>query len=115
MELTISNSAALASNSVENATPSKSGKTPTFPPQFFALKKALLALHFLAFCLAANAQSPAWQPLHRSYTSEQGLPSNMITEVLQDRQGYIWLATGNGIAAAKQGRPVSSLNYFLIN
>lgn len=37
------------------------------------------------------------QPFARAYAGEQGLPSNIVTEVLQDQKGYLWLATGNGL------------------
>jgi ligand-binding sensor domain-containing protein len=37
------------------------------------------------------------QPFARVYAGEQGLPSNIVTEVLQDRNGYLWLASGNGL------------------
>ncbi|MEO1517345.1 MAG: two-component regulator propeller domain-containing protein [Bacteroidota bacterium] len=32
------------------------------------------------------------------YTSEDGLPSSEIYDLLQDRQGYIWIATDNGVS-----------------
>lgn len=31
------------------------------------------------------------------YTMEQGLPSDMVYEITQDNDGYLWVATGNGL------------------
>ncbi len=47
-----------------------------------------------------------WQPVcllaqswsFRQYTSEQGLPSSEVYDILQDRKGYIWVATDRGVA-----------------
>lgn len=55
------------------------------------MRNLLFPLLFLPFGTLAQ------QPFARTYSSEQGLPSNLITEVLQDRRGYVWLATGNGL------------------
>lgn len=32
------------------------------------------------------------------YSTEDGLPSNAISDIAQDRQGFIWIATWNGLA-----------------
>jgi ligand-binding sensor domain-containing protein len=46
--------------------------------------------------LAARAVAQP-QPYARVYGGEQGLPSNIVTEVLEDQRGYLWLATGKGL------------------
>ena len=33
----------------------------------------------------------------RHYTKENGLPTNNINEIFQDKTGYIWIATGEGL------------------
>lgn len=35
---------------------------------------------------------------YNSYTTKDGLPSNIITALLQDKKGYIWIGTNNGLA-----------------
>lgn len=37
-------------------------------------------------------------PLMQWYTVDDGLPSSQVYQVLQDRNGFIWCCTGNGIA-----------------
>ena len=41
----------------------------------------------------------AWQtiPATRHFTQDNGLPTNNINEIFQDKTGYIWMATGEGI------------------
>ncbi len=51
---------------------------------------------FLCLLLPCFPQAQP-QPFARVYAGEQGLPSNIVTEVLQDSRGYLWLATGNGL------------------
>ena len=47
-----------------------------------------------------NAQRPepaAAQWVHESWTVRDGLPVNSIREIIQDRAGYIWAATFDGL------------------
>ncbi len=37
-------------------------------------------------------------PHHKFITTEDGLPSNRIYHTMQDKEGYIWIATDNGVA-----------------
>ena len=37
-------------------------------------------------------------PLHRLYTTSDGLPSSEVYRVLQDKNGYMWFATDNGLS-----------------
>ncbi len=47
----------------------------------------------IAFCLSLSAQEPAY--LH--YDVVDGLPSSVVYCGLQDKQGFIWLGTDNGL------------------
>jgi len=44
--------------------------------------------------------TPEWEATHelRVYTSNDGLPQNSVNDILQTRDGYIWLATFGGVA-----------------
>jgi streptogramin lyase/two-component sensor histidine kinase len=42
--------------------------------------------------------SRAQVPLMQWYTIDEGLPSSEVYQLLQDREGFIWCCTGNGIA-----------------
>ena len=44
---------------------------------------------------AQSAGAPSW--VHESWTVKDGLPVNSINTVLQDRTGYIWAATFDGL------------------
>lgn len=58
-----------------------------------------LALSFLCWLLLGSlvsAQAP--QPALRHYTTDDGLPSSECYEIIQDRAGYIWISTDNGIS-----------------
>jgi len=48
---------------------------------------------------AADPSAPAAQDLViRSWAGEAGLPQNTINDILQTREGYLWLATRDGLA-----------------
>lgn len=51
------------------------------------------------FTLPASSQSPAKTARYalRHYTSENGLPQNSVATIAQDRDGFIWLTTYNGL------------------
>ncbi len=49
---------------------------------------------FLIGSLKAQSITPAF----RNYTTKDGLPSSEVFQIKQDRNGYIWLATDNGIS-----------------
>ncbi len=38
------------------------------------------------------------QYVFRKWTTEEGLPSNSILDIIQDQKGYIWIATHDGLA-----------------
>ncbi|MDX2070970.1 MAG: two-component regulator propeller domain-containing protein [Haliscomenobacter sp.] len=56
----------------------------------------LVDLTFLRESLI-RAQNPV-ELAHRFYTTAEGLPVNVIEKVIQDKRGFIWLATENGIS-----------------
>ena len=60
-----------------------------------------LVVLWLAAQVPAFALNPAREAdgysLHGWFT-EDGLPSNKIRDITQSRDGYLWLATGQGIA-----------------
>lgn len=56
---------------------------------------ALAAL--IAFAPAAFAGLPE-TPRPRQFTVADGLPSNRINAIAQDRRGYLWIATSDGLA-----------------
>ena len=39
----------------------------------------------------------AQDPFIKNFTQEDGIPSSLSYQVLQDRQGYIWMCTNNGV------------------
>lgn len=52
---------------------------------------------FFAFLPCSSwAQQPL--PTFKNYTMHDGLPSSEVYDVLQDREGFMWLATDRGIA-----------------
>ncbi|MBC7775119.1 MAG: histidine kinase [Phycisphaerae bacterium] len=59
-------------------------------PLLFALillSSRLLAQHALEFA-----------PSFRNYSTDQGLPHNLVYDIYQDKTGYIWVATNEGIS-----------------
>ena len=60
---------------------------------FIFIKKYLIILLSL-FYFFSNAQEPAY--LH--YSIEDGLPSTLVYCMLQDKNGFMWFGTNNGLA-----------------
>ena len=58
---------------------------------------ALAVLGLLAAALPARAGLPE-TPRLRQLTVADGLPSNAVQALAEDRDGYLWLATGDGLA-----------------
>src|SRR4029450_4246722 len=44
---------------------------------------------------ASRARAVSW--VHESWTARDGLPVNSINAIIQDRTGYIWAATWDGL------------------
>src|SRR6056297_208749 len=61
--------------------------------------QALLLLLMGAFG-GVQALDPEWQASqfqHDTYTREDGLPADVVWQIIQSRQGYLWLGTQNGL------------------
>lgn len=46
---------------------------------------------------ALNLEIPLNQSMHSSWTTKEGLPSDSINDIIQDKTGYIWIGTFNGL------------------
>ena len=57
--------------------------------------RSSLALLLIAACLLP--QTAGAEARFRDMTKESGLVTGTVFQVIQDRQGYIWLATSNGL------------------
>lgn len=55
-------------------------------------------LFFVSLLCISDCLAQGIQPYFHQYTTEEGLPSSETYYLLQDRTGYIWIATDNGIA-----------------
>lgn len=54
-------------------------------------------IFFILFCVGWLALSSQPQNIVTNYDEEDGLPHAHITQLLQDEQGFLWLATWNGL------------------
>lgn len=56
-------------------------------------------IYFIVFVLFlfSEAASQKLFPAFRHFTKDQGLPTNNINEIFQDKAGYVWIATGEGL------------------
>ena len=52
----------------------------------------------LAIFIFSQFSAVSQRKLIRNYTVVDGLPSNLIYNIVQDKQGYIWIATDNGLS-----------------
>jgi two component regulator with propeller domain len=82
----------------------KTSPVPLAPLARVAALMGLLAqLHApVVYAQGRSAPSPASEPgpqswVHESWTVKDGLPVNSINTLLQDRAGYIWAATFDGL------------------
>ncbi|HTJ50409.1 MAG TPA: two-component regulator propeller domain-containing protein [Cyclobacteriaceae bacterium] len=55
--------------------------------------KRLLVAGLLLFSIQITAQTPFFSTL----SSRDGLPSNVISSIVQDHHNFIWIGTGNGV------------------
>lgn len=54
-------------------------------------------LQFFFFSLLLHLTVSAQSPYLSAYTTAQGLPNNNVTCLLQDKQGFLWVGTTNGL------------------
>ncbi|TXF88131.1 hypothetical protein FUA23_15940 [Neolewinella aurantiaca] len=66
----------------------------TFYERSFVLFMLSLTFCWAGRCLSAQ---PA-QLVFRQYNTDQGLPSSETYTILEDRSGYLWIGTDNGVA-----------------
>lgn len=65
------------------------------------LHAALCAVSGLIIAASPAAGEPTASPppyFHHSWTTENGLPDNAVTAVVQTRDGYLWIGTYGGLA-----------------
>src|SRR5882672_10955288 len=68
----------------------------------FAATNLVCTVAFICLCLSETAlaldpHAPLAHYGHDVWQREQGLPHNSIHSILQGRDGYIWLATEEGL------------------
>ena len=52
---------------------------------------------FLLLCISESGFTQLQNLKFERLTIEQGLSHNYVMSILQDRNGYLWFGTGNGI------------------
>ena len=55
-------------------------------------------LAVLAFMISTTMKAQHMQATLSHYTVDNGLPSNAISNIVNDDYGYVWIATWNGIS-----------------
>ena len=58
---------------------------------------AVLTFSALLPAVTSNAAAVTLQPKFDAWTTENGLPQNSVNDILQTRDGYLWLATYGGL------------------
>lgn len=62
------------------------------------MRKSLIHLLILIFCFWFNLKIEAQQNFEiESISTEEGLSQGMINDILQDREGFLWIATKDGL------------------
>lgn len=51
-----------------------------------------------AFASAAPSAMPVGEPLFERFGIEQGLPSTALNAIVEDQDGFLWIASGDGLA-----------------
>ena len=59
--------------------------------------KKLLRYYFCLLFLFCSVFVFGQTISYRTLTTEDGLPSNTVYQIKQDKKGFIWLATANGL------------------
>ena len=57
-------------------------------------KNIIFAVLFLIFFINIHSQTPSYY----HYTSSDGLASSTVYDIIQDKDGFMWFATANGIS-----------------
>ena len=58
--------------------------------------KGLLVIAALACCITANGQQ--LQAALSHYSTDEGMTSNAVSDIIRDDYGYLWIATWNGLS-----------------
>lgn len=61
------------------------------------MKKTIFLILFLS-TFVCHIKAQQMQARLDHYSTKDGLPSNSISDIIQDRYGYIWIATWNGLS-----------------
>jgi len=64
----------------------------------YRMSSALLVLLCFTSVIGFAQRKSIKQYVHQVWTTENGLPQNSATDIIQTRDGYIWLATDEGLA-----------------
>ncbi len=59
----------------------------------------MLTLAFFIFCILSPTIGLTQSPYFHQFTDGDGLPSMTIYDIIQDKQGYIWLGTDAGLCS----------------
>ena len=62
------------------------------------MKYIMLNLFIIILYLIFASNSFSQTPPYYHYTSSEGLASSQVYEMMQDREGYMWFATANGVS-----------------
>ena len=54
-------------------------------------------LVLIVILLMGSNMSLSQNPLMRKFTTKEGLPGLYITDIIQDRDGFIWISTEHGV------------------
>lgn len=68
------------------------------PSGRFSLGLLIQAIGTLGLLMFAASAFAAAEPRFRRFGIEDGLPAGWVTEMTEDRDGYLWLATRDGLA-----------------
>lgn len=69
--------------------------------KFMAIKSGLYpkaVITFLGVLLHILLIGQDSDPVFRAFTTEDGLPSNEVYQIIEDKRGYIWMATNKGVS-----------------
>jgi ligand-binding sensor domain-containing protein len=58
----------------------------------------LLLFAFLFLCYTSCFSQPANSFVFRNYTTLNGMPDNVVVKTVKDKNGFLWVATHNGIS-----------------
>lgn len=76
--------------------------------KMLSMKKRLIFFLFLNFLNLYSQSDLVWQ----NYTTDNGLPQNSIRDIINDKYGFIWIATENGITRFDGSQFVTSNKYY---